>query len=169
MKFSKKLLVSTSKIVRHCAKKRWRIATAESCTGGLIAACITEIPGASKVFQQGYVTYSDASKNKILNVSVNSIREFGAVSREVAILMANGLYSRSKCNLSISVTGIAGPNGATKHKPIGLTYIAIKSKRISFCKKFIFLGDRNKIRLATVEKTISIISQIISGKVSSNF
>ena len=141
MKFSKKLLVSTSKIVRQCAKKRWRIATAESCTGGLIAACITEIPGASKVFQQGYVTYSDASKNKILNVSANSIREFGAVSREVAILMANGLYSRSKCNLSISVTGIAGPNGGSPEKPVGTVYIASACvSQKTLCKMFLFNG-----------------------------
>ena len=169
MKFSKKLLVSAAKIVRRCAKKKWKIATAESCTGGLIAACITEIPGASKGFQQGYITYSDASKNKILNVSINSIRKFGAVSKEVAILMAKGLYSKNKCDLSISVTGIAGPSGGRRDKPVGLTYIALKSKKINFCGKFLFSGDRRKIRLAALEKTILMISKLMSGKVSSNF
>ena len=169
MKFSKKLLVSAAKIVRRWAKKKWKIATAESCTGGLIAACITEIPGASKIFQQGYITYSDSSKNKILNVSINSIQKFGAVSKEVAILMAKGLYSKNKCDLSVSVTGIAGPSGGRRDKPVGLTYIALKSEKINFCGKFLFSGDRRKIRLATLEKTILMISKLMSGKVSSNF
>jgi len=169
MKLSKKLLLSAAKIVRQCVKRKWKIATAESCTGGLIAACITEVPGASKIFQQGYITYSDASKSRILNVNMNSIQRFGAVSKEVAILMAKGLYSKNKCDLSISVTGIAGPGGGRKDKPVGLTYIALKSKRVSFCGKFLFSGDRSKIRMAIVEKTISIMSELMLGKISSNF
>jgi nicotinamide-nucleotide amidase len=107
-----------------CAQNGLRVATAESCTGGLVAVAITDIPGASRIFERGFVVYSNEAKEDLLGVSRQSLRLYGAVSREVALEMAAGALSRSKAEIAVSVTGIAGPDGGGPEKPVGLVHFA---------------------------------------------
>ncbi|MGD9668194.1 MAG: CinA family protein [Hyphomicrobiaceae bacterium] len=138
-----------------------KITTAESCTGGLIAAILTEIPGSSDVFERGYVTYSNAAKTECLGVPANMIELHGAVSREVAQAMADGAASRARTDVAIAVTGIAGPGGGTAHKPVGLVHLAIHRKghltRHVECR----FGDigRTAIRLATVREALAMLQK----------
>ena len=114
------------KIVKLLTKKKLTVSFAESCTGGLLASSITSISGSSKVFNMGLVTYSNNAKVKLLQVPKKTITKYGAVSYETCISMVKGLSKISKSNISISITGIAGPNGGTKEKPVGLVYIGLK-------------------------------------------
>ena len=116
----------TQKIVRLLGKKKLKISFAESCTGGLLSSTITSINGSSKVFTIGLVTYSNQSKIRTLKIPKNIIRKYGAVSYETCLAMVKNLSKISKTNISVSITGIAGPKGGTKKKPIGLVFIAIK-------------------------------------------
>ncbi len=127
-------------------KKNISISTAESCTGGLLASSITKIKDCSKIYAGGYVTYSNKLKIRDLNVKKTTIENFGAVSRETAIEMVNGLYLKNKTNICISTTGIAGPGGGTKSKPVGLVYIGIliNGKKKVFKKNF--SGSRTNIQ-----------------------
>lgn len=134
--------------------KGLRIATAESCTGGLIAACLTEIAGASDVVDRGFVVYSNESKTVELSVPEKTLAAYGAVSEETAREMASGAFKKIKKGLAVSVTGIAGPGGSTAAKPIGLVYIGIASDQGVRAVKNNFSGDRNAIRLATVQKAL---------------
>ena len=113
-------------LVKILIKKRLKISFAESCTGGLLASSITSISGASKVFNLGLITYSNQAKIKVLKVNKNIITKYGAVSHECCLAMVNNLSKISKANINVSITGIAGPNGGSKQKPIGLVYIGIK-------------------------------------------
>lgn len=106
--------------------KKLTVATAESCTGGLVASRITDVSGSSEYFKEGYVTYSNEIKHKILGVSKKTLEEYGAVSQECAFEMAQGLMKQTNCDLAICTTGIAGPTGGSKTKPVGLVYIAVK-------------------------------------------
>lgn len=131
------------------------VATAESCTGGLIAGALTEIAGSSRVVERGFVTYSNAAKSELLGVPPSLIIQHGAVSPEVAVAMAVGALNKSKADVAVAVTGIAGPGGATETKPVGRVYIATAVRRgEAKSKEYTFPGDRSAVRLATVEAAL---------------
>ncbi len=145
-------------LVRLLTKKKLKLSVAESCTGGLLASSITSISGASKVFNLGLVTYSNEAKIKVLKINKNIIKKYGAVSHECCLAMANNLSKLSKANINVSITGVAGPGGGTKHKPVGLVYIGIKKgKKIQVNKCLFKSKKRSLIQKATVKKTIDLI------------
>ncbi len=141
------------------------IATAESCTGGLIANRITNIPGSSKYFECGVITYSNQSKIKLLNVPQNTIEQFGAVSPETALAMASGVKILAKTDLGLGVTGIAGPSGGTLEKPVGLVYIALASLETVEQFKFNFFGTRLEISHQSAQAALRIIVENIRSMV----
>ena len=142
-------------------RKKLKLAVAESCTGGLLASSITSIKGASKIFNLGLVTYSNQAKIKILKVNKNIIKKYGAVSHQCCLAMVNNLSKISKANINVSITGIAGPRGGTKQKPVGLVYIGVKkSKKIQIIKCLFKNKKRSSIQKATVKKTLDLILRI---------
>ncbi len=130
------------------------ISTAESCTGGLLSATLINYPGASKMFKEGCITYSNEAKIDRLKVKKETLDKYGAVSEQVAKEMAIGIASNFNTNVAISTTGIAGPSGGSKEKPVGLVYIAIYINNDITVKKYIFNGNRQKIRIDTVENAL---------------
>jgi len=148
----------SQRIVKLLIKKRLKISFVESCTGGLLSSSITSISGSSKIFTLGLVTYSNQTKIKILKVSEKIIMKHGAVSYETCLSMVKNLKKISKTNISVSITGIAGPKGGTKKKPIGLVFIGIKKGNKTLVKKFIFKNkNRNSIQKASVNKALNLI------------
>jgi len=148
----------SQKIVNLLKKKRLRISFAESCTGGLLSSTITSINGSSKVFTLGLVTYSNQSKINTLKISRKIITKYGAVSYETCLSMVKNLNKISKTNISISITGIAGPKGGTKQKPVGLVFIGIKKGNKTLVQKYLFKKKRRlSIQKATVKKALSLI------------
>ena len=148
----------SQKIVKLLSKKRLKISFAESCTGGLLSNSITSISGSSKVFTLGLVTYSNQAKIKILKVPKRIIMKHGAVSYETCLSMVINLNKISKTNISVSITGVAGPKGGTKQKPVGLVYIGIKKGNKTLVKKYLFKNKkRNSIQKSTVNKTLNLI------------
>ena len=146
------------KIVKILIKKKLKISFAESCTGGLLSSAITSVNGSSKVFTLGLLTYSNQSKTQILKVSKNIIRKYGSVSAQVCLAMVKNLSKISKTNMSVSITGIAGPSGGTKIKPVGLVYVGIKKNDRVEVKKYLFKNDgRSYIQKATVNKSLRLI------------
>jgi nicotinamide-nucleotide amidase len=141
-----------------------KISFAESCTAGLIASKIGEISGASDVFCESHVTYSNEAKNKLLGVKFDTLEQFGAVSSQTAVEMAQGVRNKSGADIGISVTGIAGPTGETPDKPLGLTYIGVSYKDVTKAYKFIFKGDRNKNRELAACNALNIARLTILGK-----
>ena len=145
-------------LIKLLTKKKLKISFAESCTGGLLASTITSIDGASKVFNLGLVTYSNQAKIKILKVNKNIIRRFGAVSYECCYAMVNNLSRISKTNINVSITGIAGPRGGTKKKPVGLVYIGLKKGNKTQVIKCLFKSKkRSSIQKATVKKALNLL------------
>ena len=145
-------------LIRLLTKKKLKISFAESCTGGLLASTITSISGASKIFNFGLVTYSNQAKIKVLKVNKNIIKKYGAVSQECCYAMVNNLSKISKANINVSITGIAGPKGGTKQKPIGLVYIGVKKGNKIQINKCLFKGKkRSSIQKATVKKTLDLV------------
>ncbi|MGH6933156.1 MAG: CinA family protein [Dongiaceae bacterium] len=137
-----------------------RIATAESCTGGLVAACLTEIAGSSDVVERGFVTYSNDAKMELLGVDHGLLAKHGAVSAHVARAMAAGALARSRADAAVSVTGIAGPAGGTPGKPVGLVYFACARKGHEIIvERLQFSGDRQAIRRASVEAALDLLDQ----------
>ena len=150
------------KIVSLLKKKRLNIAVAESCTGGLISSAITSVSGSSKVFVMGLVTYSNQAKTNILKVPKKIILKNGAVSVQCCLSMVNNLNKISKAKVCVSVTGIAGPKGGSKKKPIGLVYIGLKLGKKTILNKCNFKNNgRNSIQKATVKKVLCLIKNII--------
>ena len=150
------------KIVSLLKKKRFKISFAESCTGGLLSSSITSISGSSKVFTLGLVTYSNQSKINTLKVPKKTIRKYGAVSYETCLSMVKNLNKISKTNISVSITGIAGPKGGTKTKPVGLVYIGIKKGSKTLVKKYLFKNKKRiSIQRATVNKGLNLILSFI--------
>jgi nicotinamide-nucleotide amidase len=145
-----------------CRRKRLRIVTAESCTGGLIAATLTEIPGSSDVVERGFVTYSNEAKQAMLGVSAATLRQFGAVSRETAEAMAAGALANSPAELAVSVTGIAGPGGGSAEKPVGLVHLAAASKRGGLIHRENRFGDigRAQVRHASVVEALAMLREL---------
>jgi nicotinamide-nucleotide amidase len=140
----------------------FKVCTAESCTGGLIAKSMTDLAGSSAWFERGYVTYSNESKVDMLGVSESVIEQYGAVSEPVAIAMAAGALKHSHAGCSIAVTGVAGPAGGSDEKPVGTVWIAIASQNQTWAQKFLFDGDRENIRLKTMESAVVQLLHIIN-------
>ena len=152
----------TQKIVKLLSKKKLKISFAESCTGGLLSSQITSISGSSKVFTLGLVTYSNQAKINILKVPKKIIMNNGAVSYETCLSMVKKLNKISKTNISVSITGVAGPKGGTKQKPVGLVYIGIKKANKTLVKKFLFKNKkRSSIQKATVNKALNLILSFV--------
>ena len=143
-------------------KRNISIATAESCTGGLLANLLTNISGSSEYFDRGVVTYSNISKIELLGVSQEIIQKYGAVSKETASAMAIGIKERSNVDIGISTTGIAGPTGGTKEKPIGLVYIGISTPKETKVKRFIFTKNRLQNKEQTCYEALKILLETIS-------
>ena len=150
------------KIVKLLTKKKLTVSFAESCTGGLLASSITSISGSSKVFNLGLVTYSNNSKVKLLQVPKKTITKYGAVSYETCLSMVKNLSKISKSNISISITGVAGPNGGTKEKPVGLVYIGLKKGSKIIVKKNLFKSKKRiSIQKATAKQALKMILNIL--------
>ena len=146
------------KIILRLKRKKLKLALAESCTGGMLSNAITSVNGASKVFSMGLVTYSNQAKMSILKVSRKIIQKHGAVSIQCCLSMVNNLSKISKSKMCVSITGIAGPKGGTKQKPVGLVYIGVKNgKKIVVSKNQFKNKGRNAIQKATVKKALSLI------------
>lgn len=143
-------------LVFKLTQKAYSITTAESCTGGLIAAAITDISGASSVFNQGFITYSNTAKHDVLNVQETTLDTYGAVSAECAKEMAIGALTAARADIAISVTGIAGPGGGSAEKPVGLVYIGIATQGGVSVTKHHFDGDRQSVREQTVQEALRL-------------
>ena len=152
----------SQKVVKLLSKKRLKISFAESCTGGLLSNSITSISGSSKVFTLGLVTYSNQAKMNILKIPKKIIMNHGAVSHETCLYMVKNLNKISKTNISVSITGVAGPKGGTKQKPVGMVYIGIKKGNKTLVKKFLFKSKKRKlIQKASVNQALKMIFKII--------
>ena len=150
------------KIINKLIKKKLTISVAESCTGGLLSSTITSIGGSSKIFTLGLVSYSNKSKINILKVPKKIIKKYGAVSEHVCIAMVKNVSKISKTNMSVSITGIAGPSGATKKKPVGLVYIGVKKGNKIMFKKYLFKNKgRSYIQKTTVNKSLKLILSLL--------
>ena len=148
----------SKKIVKKWIKKKLKISIAESCTGGLLSSAITSVSGSSKVFSIGLVAYSNQSKINLLKVSKNIIRKYGAVSEQVCLSMAKNVNKIGKTNISVSITGIAGPSGGTKKKPVGLVYVGIKKDNKIQVRKYLFKNKgRTYIQKTAVNKSLGLI------------
>lgn len=153
----------SERVLTACRSARLRLAVAESCTGGLVLASLTAIPGASDVVERGFVTYSNEAKSEMLGVPGALIKAHGAVSEPVARAMAEGALCHSPADVGIGVTGIAGPGGATAEKPIGLVHIAAARKgRETRHERHLFAGDRAAIRLAAAAAALALIGRQLS-------
>ena len=151
----------SKKVVGLLRKKKLKISFAESCTGGLLASSITSVSGSSKIFTLGLVTYSNQAKIEILKVPKRIILKYGAVSRETCLSMVENLSKISMTNISMSITGVAGPKGGTKEKPVGLVFIGIKKGNKTLIKKYLFKNKkRNLIQKATVNKALNLVLSI---------
>ena len=145
-------------LIKLLIRKKIKISVVESCTGGLLASAITSISGASKIFNLGLITYSNQAKIKILKVNKNIIERFGSVSYECCYAMVNNLSRISKTNINVSITGIAGPRGGTKNKPVGLVYIGLKKgNKIQIIKCLFKSKKRSSIQKATVKKALNLV------------
>ena len=149
------------KISSELTKRKKKIATAESCTGGLIAHTLTNISGSSNFFERGIVSYSNNSKIQLLDIDKKLIRKYGAVSPEVATAMAEGIRIKSDVDIGLSTTGIAGPTGGSAEKPVGLVYIGISTKKVTIVKKYNFSTDRLENKKRTCKKALELLYQQI--------
>jgi nicotinamide-nucleotide amidase len=163
--FPEPLLALAQSVINIARQKKWRITTAESCTGGLIAGCLTAIPGSSDVFERGFVTYSDESKTDLLGVPADLIAEQGAVSKAVAAAMAMGAANRSAADFAVSCTGIAGPGGRTATKPVGTVYLATAGKDGLRSVLLLECGDigRDQVRKQSVEVALKMLQSLLQS------
>lgn len=143
-------------LVKELTKRHASITTAESCTGGLVSGRIVNASGASEVFNQSFVTYSNEAKNRLLGVKKDTLDSVGAVSEETAEQMATGAAKAAKADVALSTTGIAGPGGGTEEKPVGLVYIGCYCFGETFVEKHIFNGDRSQVREQSVEAALTL-------------
>ena len=148
-------------VVRLLTKYELTLTTAESCTGGLLAGRIVNVPGVSEVFKEGFVTYSNKAKRKYLDVSKSTLKKYGAVSEETAREMAAGGVFASDADICVAVTGIAGPDGGTEEKPVGLVYIAIYMKEKITVREYHFRGNRERIREQAVVRALDLVRRTI--------
>lgn len=148
-------------LVKELTKRNATITTAESCTGGLISGTIVNASGASAVFNQGFVTYSNDAKNALLGVRKETLEKYGAVSEETAEEMAKGAANAAKAEVALSATGIAGPDGGTVEKPVGLVYIGCFCFGITVVRRFLFQGDRRSVREQTVKAALTLAKECL--------
>lgn len=148
-------------LVEILTKKQYKITTAESCTGGLVAATIVNVSGASEVFQAGFVTYANEAKEKELGVKSKTLQTYGAVSEKTAKEMAIGCAAHAKAQVGISTTGIAGPGGGTAEKPVGLVYIGCAVRSNVYVEKNVFSGDRQQVRRQAADRAIGFALECI--------
>lgn len=160
--FPRDIEETATKIIADFTAKGLMVVTAESCTGGLIAGALTEIAGSSAVVDRGLVTYTNEAKADILRVSVDTLQKFGAVSRETAMEMAAGALSASQAQISVAVTGIAGPGGGSAMKPVGLVHLAASNRDGKMLHREMHYGDigRSNVRLATVRTAFELLQEI---------
>lgn len=163
--FDPALIVRATKLLETCRAKSIRIVSAESCTGGLVAALLTEIPGSSDVFERGFVTYSNASKTQLLGVSEAIIDACGAVSPEVAHAMADGALTHSNADIAVAITGVAGPGGGTAQKPVGLVQFACGRRMGAIAVRQKRFGDlgRAGVRLAALDYALELMEEAAAG------
>ena len=155
-------MTNSKKVINLLKKKKLKISFAESCTGGLMSSIITSNSGSSKVFNLGLVTYSNQAKQKILKVPNKIIKKYGAVSVQCCLSMVNNLSKISNSHINISITGIAGPKGGTRKKPVGLVFVGLKFKRKTFIKKYLFKNKtRNNFQKITANTVLKTILSII--------
>lgn len=157
------LVAQAAELLLACREQALTIATAESCTGGLVAAILTDVPGSSDVFERGFVTYSNAAKIEALGVHGALIARHGAVSEEVARAMAFGALEHSNSTLSVAVTGIAGPGGGTAQKPVGLVHLAAARRNGAILHRAIRTGDigRSAVRRASVAEALKLVAELL--------
>jgi nicotinamide-nucleotide amidase len=157
------LIAQAAELLSACRAKGDLIATAESCTGGLVAATLTTVPGASDVFERGFVTYSNAAKSEMLGVPFWLIERHGAVSEDVALAMAGGALTHSRASLAVAVTGIAGPGSGTPEKPVGLVYFAVGRADGQMHHERVAFGDlgRAEVRRRSVERALSLLRSLV--------
>lgn len=152
-------------LIELCRSRKLTIATAESCTGGLVAAALTDIPGSSAVVDRGFITYSNEAKHAMLGVTLSTLETFGAVSRETAMAMAIGALEESGTDLTVAITGIAGPGGGTPGKPVGLVHFAAAARdgRIATREKRFGAIGRAAVRTASVIEALNMLSELARG------
>jgi len=156
------MLKEANKVINLLKNKKISLSIAESCTGGMLSQSITSVNGASKVFKFGIVTYSNQSKIKYLNVPSKIIKKYGAVSKQCCSAMVNNLSKISKAKINIAITGIAGPKGGSKLKPVGLVYIGIKKNSKIIINEHMFKNkNRKTIRINSVKKALKLISDFV--------
>jgi nicotinamide-nucleotide amidase len=160
--FPNGIIELAQRIVSEFATKGLMVATAESCTGGLIAGALTDIPGSSAVVDRGFVTYTNVAKNEMLGVQEQTLATYGAVSKETALQMVHGALFRSRADLAVAVTGIAGPGGGSAEKPVGLVHLAAKSRAGNLIHREMHYGEigRDKVRLATVMTALEMLLEL---------
>ncbi|MFT5540133.1 MAG: nicotinamide-nucleotide amidase [Alphaproteobacteria bacterium] len=164
MYFSKKILELSERLIREAGAANLTVTTAESCTGGLIAAALTEVPGSSAVFHLGFVTYANEAKTDLLGVEASMIVQQGAVSEEVARAMATGARHTATANCAVAVTGIAGPDGGSADKPVGLVHIAAAGPDgKTLHERQVFSGARSDIRSQAVEAALKLLLRSLTA------
>lgn len=152
------------RIISLLTEKKQSIVTAESCTGGMVASALTDIPGASAAVYGGYVTYANAAKSRMIHVQARLIRDYGAVSNQVARAMADGARNTARADYAVAVTGIAGPDGGSEKKPVGLVYVAVSSELATVVIEHRF-GDlgREEVRKASVKAALDLVLQVLTS------
>ena len=150
-------------VVELLAEKGFHITTAESCTGGMIAGTLVNVAGASEVLNEGYVTYSNEAKERLLGVSHATLETYGAVSEQTAEEMAAGARCAAHADMSIVSTGIAGPDGGTKEKPVGLVYLGCASRNGVTVERYVFSGSRQEVRMSAVHAALTLVKKVIEN------
>lgn len=163
--FPDDIAAAARSLIALYAARGWMIATAESCTGGLIAGALTDVPGSSAVVDRGFVTYTNEAKMDLVGVQPAVLAQYGAVSRQTALQMASGALTRSRAHVSVAVTGIAGPGGGSDEKPVGLVHLAARCRDGRVLHREMRYGDlgRDEIRLATVRTALEMLAELSCG------
>ncbi|MEH6524896.1 MAG: CinA family protein [Sneathiella sp.] len=162
--FNREIVSMSTTVLENCRKRKWLLATAESCTGGLIGGALTEIAGSSDVFDRGFITYTNKAKHKVIGVDIDTLRNFGAVSEEVARTMAAGALKTAAVQIAVAVTGIAGPGGGSAEKPVGRVHLAATNIDGNTLHRKMDYGDigRSEVRIATVMTALEMLNEISS-------
>ena len=158
------MMAQAASIIDELRHRKLAVATAESCTGGMLAAALTDVPGSSDVFGWGLVTYSNEAKAQLLGVSRDTLAEFGAVSQQTAAEMASGLLRASGADIALATTGVAGPGGGSAEKPVGLVYIACGDSKGAEVKRYLFSGGRASVRRQAVAEALSLLERFLEDR-----
>ena len=161
--FDPETIELATSVLAACRARGWHLATAESCTGGLVAAALTAIAGSSDVVDRGFVTYSNEAKMELLGVPEATLAAHGAVSAETALAMAKGAVTRAGVDLAVSITGVAGPGGGSAEKPVGLVFLGVATTAGGKTERHVFPGDRDGIRRAAMVRALEMLRVAASG------